>query len=71
MTAPNRYDEVVGDARFDLFYRFQVDEMLAAGAEKVRVSRANACFQMIQVPGRSYYQTLREKLGWGGNIGGR
>jgi hypothetical protein len=25
---------------------------------------------MVQLPGRSYYRTLREKLGWGGVIDG-
>jgi NAD+ kinase len=35
---------------------------------RVRVSRAGCVFQMIQVAGHSYYRTLREKLGWGGNM---
>jgi NAD+ kinase len=38
---------------------------LLAG-DRVRVERAAPRFQMIEVPGHSYYRTLREKLGWGG-----
>ena len=36
--------------------------------DRVRVRRAKATFKMVEVPGHSYYRTLREKLGWGGNI---
>ena len=36
--------------------------------DRVRVERAEPRFQMISVPGRSYYRTLREKLGWGGRL---
>ena len=35
---------------------------------RVRIERAAPTFQLIEVHGHSYYQTLREKLGWGGNI---
>ena len=39
------------------------------GAEqRVRVERAPATFKLIEVRGHSYYRTLREKLGWSGNI---
>ncbi len=31
----------------------------------VGVSRASVMFQLIKVPGKTYYQTLREKLRWG------
>jgi NAD+ kinase len=31
----------------------------------VMVRRAAVEFQLVKVPGRSYYQTLRDKLGWG------
>jgi NAD+ kinase len=34
--------------------------------DRVRVERAEPTFKLVQVPGRSYYRTLREKLGWGG-----
>ena len=37
-------------------------------SDRVRVERAAATFQMIQVRGHTYYNTLREKLGWGGSI---
>ncbi|NIP87147.1 MAG: NAD(+) kinase [Planctomycetales bacterium] len=40
-------------------------------ADRVRVERAEPRFQMISVPGRSYYRTLREKLGWGGRLQSR
>lgn len=36
--------------------------------DRVRVERAEAQFQLIEVAGRDYYQTLREKLGWGGRL---
>ncbi|MFO0942496.1 MAG: NAD(+) kinase, partial [Pirellulales bacterium] len=32
-----------------------------------RVSRAPVSFQMIQVPSKNEYHTLRDKLGWGEN----
>ena len=37
-------------------------------SDRVRVRRAEPKFKMVEVPGHSYYRTLREKLGWGGNI---
>ena len=36
--------------------------------DRVRVTRSEAKFQLIQMPGQSYYQTLRKKLGWGGTV---
>ena len=36
--------------------------------DRVRVERAEARFQLVAVPGHSYYRTLREKLGWGGQL---
>ncbi len=36
--------------------------------DRVRVCRAESVFQLIQIEGRNYYQTLREKLGWGGDF---
>lgn len=36
--------------------------------DRVRIQRSNAVFQMIQIAGNSYYQTLREKLGWSGKF---
>ncbi len=34
----------------------------------MRIRRAEQRFRMIQVPGQTYYRTLREKLGWAGRI---
>ena len=39
-----------------------------SSADRVCVRRAEPRFKMVEVPGHSYYRTLREKLGWGGNI---
>jgi NAD+ kinase len=36
--------------------------------DRVRVERSQARFQLVALPGHSYYQTLREKLGWGGRL---
>jgi NAD+ kinase len=36
--------------------------------DRVRIVRSEARFQMIEVGEQSYYRTLREKLGWGGQI---
>jgi NAD+ kinase len=36
--------------------------------DRVRVKRAQARFQMLTAPGHSYYRTLREKLGWSGQL---
>lgn len=40
---------------------------LEAG-DRVRVVRSEAQLQMVNLPGHSYYRTLREKLGWGGRL---
>ncbi len=37
-------------------------------ADRVRIRRAKPVFRMIQVAGNDYYRTLREKLGWSGNL---
>jgi NAD+ kinase len=39
-----------------------------AADDRVRVERAEPKFKLVEVPGRSYYRTLREKLGWGGRL---
>jgi NAD+ kinase len=41
----------------------QVTVPLAAG-QRVTVRRAPVLFSLVKVPGRSYYQTLRDKLRW-------
>jgi NAD+ kinase len=35
--------------------------------DQFRIGRAPVSFKMIAIPGKSEYQTLRDKLGWGGN----
>lgn len=36
--------------------------------DRVRIERAQPKFKLVEVAGRSYYRTLREKLGWGGRV---
>jgi NAD+ kinase len=48
----------------------QVIGTLVAG-DRVVIERSEAVFQLIEVPGRGYYRTLREKLGWGGGLSSR
>jgi NAD+ kinase len=36
--------------------------------DRVRIVRSQARFQMVEVRGQSYYRTLHDKLGWGGQI---
>lgn len=36
--------------------------------DRVRVERAVPRFKLVEVPGHGYYRTLREKLGWGGQL---
>jgi NAD+ kinase len=38
------------------------------GEDRIRIERSSAEFQLIEPPGRGYYRTLREKLGWGGRL---
>jgi NAD+ kinase len=38
--------------------------------DRVRVEKAAPYFKMVEVRGRDYYRTLREKLGWGGRVQG-
>ena len=38
------------------------------GDDVIRIEKATPTFQLVEVPGRSYYRTLREKLGWSGNL---
>ncbi len=56
---PNEMTSVVVDGK--------VITQLLKG-DRVRVKRAEPQFKMIQVPGHSYYTTLREKLGWSGRF---
>jgi len=36
--------------------------------DKVVIRRADVSFQMLDLPGHGYYATLRDKLGWSGNV---
>ena len=48
-----------------------VDGRVLCGLEpgdRVHIQRAVPRFKLIEVPGRGYYRTLREKLGWGGRL---
>lgn len=36
--------------------------------DRVRIVRSRAMFETVEVRGQSYYGTLREKLGWGGQL---
>lgn len=36
--------------------------------DRVRIERAVPRFLLVNAPGHSYYRTLREKLGWGGQL---
>lgn len=36
--------------------------------DTVRVERAPPRFKLIEAPGQNYYRTLRDKLGWAGNL---
>jgi NAD+ kinase len=56
---PNPQTSVVVDGR--------VLCTLHAG-DRVRVERADARFNLVTAPGHGYYRTLREKLGWGGQL---
>jgi NAD+ kinase len=39
-----------------------------AANDRVRVVRAEPTFKLIEVVGHNYYRTLRDKLGWAGNL---
>jgi NAD+ kinase len=41
------------------------DHILMTPHHRVTVRRAPVSFQLVKVPGRSYYKTLRQKLRWG------
>ena len=36
--------------------------------DRVRIQKADSVFQLIEIQGQTYYRTLREKLGWGGEF---
>jgi NAD+ kinase len=39
-----------------------------AGSDRVRVERAEPTFKLLECRGQTYYRTLRDKLGWAGNL---
>jgi NAD+ kinase len=41
-----------------------------AAGDRIRIEKASATFQLVEVAGHGYYRTLREKLGWGGRLRG-
>jgi NAD+ kinase len=53
-----------GDAGTSLIIDGQ--DIIPLGPEdQITIRKAPVCFQLVKVPGRSYYQTLRDKLRWG------
>ena len=56
---PNEGTTVVVDGR--PLWRLESDD-------RVRVVRAEPTFKLIECGGHSYYRTLRDKLGWAGNL---
>ncbi len=36
--------------------------------DRVRIERSKATFQLLDIPEQGYYRTLREKLGWSGQL---
>ena len=59
MPKPNEGTSLVVDGR--VLCTLEADD-------RVRIVRSKARFQMVEVRGQSYYRTLHEKLGWGGQI---
>ena len=43
--------------------RFKIDDEV-----KIRIVRAQHCAQLIHLPNNTYYETLRTKMGWSGNV---
>jgi NAD+ kinase len=43
----------------------QIKRSVSPG-DRIVVRRADVCFQLVQLAGRSYYSTLNRKLGWSG-----
>ena len=56
---PNEHTSLVVDGRTICQLR---------STDRVRVRKAEPTFQLVEVQGQNYYRTLREKLGWRGNI---
>lgn len=58
---PNEGTSLVLDGR--------VMAVLESG-DRVRITRSEATFKLLDIPEQGYYRTLREKLGWGGQLRG-
>lgn len=56
---PNEGTTLIVDGR--------VMERVCTG-DRIRIARSKATFKLLDIPGRGYYRTLREKLGWGGQL---
>ena len=68
-SADRVYEMVVADARAETPVVLDGRVLCAvAPGDRIRVRRADVRFQLVSAPGHSYYQTLREKLGWGGRL---
>ena len=68
-SADRVYEMVVADARAET--PVVLDGRVLCGVapgDRIRVRRADVRFQLVSAPCHSYYQTLREKLGWGGRL---
>jgi NAD+ kinase len=57
--APNEGTALLVDGKM-------IDQVTAA--DRIRIERSTAQFQLVETRGRGYYRTLREKLGWGGRL---
>ncbi len=66
--ADRMFDMIIrnGHATVSAVLDGRVQGLLVEG-DCYRVTRAPVAFQMIGVPGKNVYRTLREKLGWGGD----
>jgi NAD+ kinase len=68
-TADRVYEVVVQDPTAATSVVVDGQALCTLSAEdRVRVVRAQSRFKLIEVRGHTYYRTLREKLGWGGEM---
>ncbi|MFT5302011.1 MAG: NAD+ kinase [Mariniblastus sp.] len=68
-TADRTYEIVVSKPNESTCVVFDGQVLSKLSSEdRVRITRADSVFQMIQIAGNTYYSTLREKLGWSGQF---
>lgn len=69
-TADRIYEIVVGKPNDSTCVVLDGQVLLSqlSSVDRVRICRADAVFQMVQVAGNDYYSMLREKLGWNGQF---